>query len=254
MIAITHKPSPRMDACELSFIEREPIDYALALLQHEGYCRMLSDCGAEARTLEINLLMPDCVFVEDTAVVLDEVAVMASMGTESRRAEPPGIEAELRKFRSIQRIELPATLEGGDVLRVGRKLLVGRSARTNAAGIKALDEIARGHGYEVLPVTLRDCLHLKSACTALPDGSLLVNPDWLDLKTVDGFELVQIPKAEPFAADILLVGNVVCVTRSHPQTVELIRKRGFEVSAVDLSEFAKAEGGVTCLSILFEKG
>ena len=254
MIAITHTPSPNMDSCELSFISREPINHALALKQHAAYCQMLRDCGAEVRTLTANLALPDCVFVEDTAVVLDEIAVLASMGTASRRAEPAGVEPELKQFRTIHPIELPATLEGGDVVRVGKKILVGLSKRTNRAGVEALDAIVRRHGYEVRGVSLKDCLHLKSACTALPDGTLLVNPDWLDVQDLKGFGLLLVGKSEPFAADVLSIGGVVCMAVSHPRTADLVRDLGFEVRTVDLSEFAKAEGGVTCMSLVFDEG
>jgi dimethylargininase len=227
-----------------------PIDHDRAVLQHQAYCRMLRQCSATVRTLDVNRDLPDCVFIEDTAIVLDEVAVLTSMGAPSRRAEPAGIESELRKYRPVERIELPATIEGGDVLRVGRKLLVGLSSRTNLAGVKALDAIARRFGYEVTPVPVRACLHLKSACAALPDGRLLVNPEWLDARALEGFELVRVLDAEPDAANVLLVGQQVCLPAAHPQTADLVGRLGFTVQTVDVSEFAKAEGCVTCLSLL----
>jgi dimethylargininase len=250
MIALTHVPSPQMESCELTHISRSPIDSALALRQHEAYCEMLRRRSTEVRTLDVNLPLPDCAFIEDTAVVLDEVAVLASMGAESRRAEPAGIAPMLRQYRELERIELPATLEGGDVLRVGKKLLVGLSSRTNVAGVTALETVANRHGYTVLSVPVRGCLHLKTACTALPDGSLLINPAWVDIKALRGFELLPVPETEPWAANVLLVGEHVCFAASHPQTAELVRSRGFKVQSVDLSEFAKAEAGVTCLSLL----
>ena len=211
---------------------------------------MLRACGADVRTLKINRDLPDCVFVEDTAIVLDELAVLASMGTESRRDEPAGVEPELRRYREVHRVEPPATIEGGDALRVDRKLLVGLSSRTNAAGVSALEAIVRHYGYEVVPVAVRHCLHLKTACTALPDGRLLVNPEWLDVQVLREFELVSVPVMEPWAANVGLVGASVCVAASHPRSADMIRKLGFDVRTTDLSEFARAEGGVTCLSIL----
>ncbi len=158
---------------------------------------MLSDCGVRVRTLDVNQHLPDCVFVEDTAIVLAEVAVLASMGTEARRAEPAGIEPELRKYRELHRIELPATLEGGDVLLVGRDLLVGVSARTNLEGVRALEALVRRFGYRLLPVAVRQCLHLKTACTALPDQSLLINPAWVAGDALGDFEIIPIPHEEP---------------------------------------------------------
>src|SRR5436309_2911355 len=251
MIAITHVPSPKMERCERTCVPRTSIDYWRAARQHEEYCRMLRACGPSVVTLEINRDLPDCAFVEDTAIVLDEVAVLAAMGAESRRAEPTGSELELGKYRKIHRVETPATIEGGDVLCVGRKLLVGVSSRTNRAGVNALEAVVRPYGYEIVLVPVRHCLHLKTACTALPDQSLLVNPAWFDVRDLRGFELVPVPEAEPWAANVALVGNRVCVAADHVESGGVIRKRGFEVHAVDLSEFAKAEGGVTCLSILF---
>jgi len=250
MIAITHVPSPTMEQGQRTHLARTAIDYDRATRQHEEYCRMLRSCGADVVTLDVNGDLADCAFVEDTAIVLDEVAVLASMGTESRRAEPAGIEFELGKYREIHRVETPATIEGGDVLRVGRKLLVGLSSRTNRAGVNALETVVRRYGYEIVLVPVRHCLHLKTACTALPDQSLLINPAWFDVRSLRGFDLVPVPEAEPWAANVALVCNAVCIAANHEETGCVIRERGFEVNTIDLSEFAKAEGGVTCLSIL----
>jgi dimethylargininase len=134
---------------------------------------------------------------------------------------------------------------------VGRKLLVGLSTRTNRAGVNALEAVVRRHGYEIVPVPVRGCLHLKTACTALPDQRLVINPAWVDVSALREFELVAVPEAEPWAANVALVGNAVCVAADNVETGGVIRALGFEVHTIDLSEFAKAEGGVTCLSILF---
>jgi len=240
-----------MGQCQLTYLARAPIDYARALRQHEDYCRVLRACGAEVRTLDVNRELPDCAFIEDAAVVLDEVAVLASMGTPSRRPELAGIESELRHYREVRRVETPATLEGGDVLRVGRTLLVGLSSRTNPAGASALEEVVRPHGYGVVRVPVRGCLHLKTACTALDDARLLVNPAWLDVTALSGYEWIPVPEDEPWAANTARVGGSVCVAAVYPRTADLIGGLGFDVRTIDLSEFAKAEGGVTCLSLLF---
>jgi dimethylargininase len=250
MLALTHVPSPNLEQCQRTHVAWTPVDYARAVQQHSAYCRMLRHCGAEVITLDANRDLPDSVFIEDTAIVLDDVAVLASMGAPSRRAEPDGIESELCKHRHVERVELPATIEGGDVLRVDRTLLVGLSSRTNLAGTEALAAFVGRYGYQVTPVPVRGCLHLKSACCALPDGRLLVNPDWLAAEALEGFELVRVPDEEPDAANLALVGGRVCLPAAHPQTADLVRRLGFEVETVDLSEFAKAEGCVTCLNIL----
>ena len=250
-IALTHRPSPQMEHGQRTHIVRENIDYARACHQHEAYGRMLSNCGAEVRVLDVNRHLPDSVFVEDTAIVLDEVAVLAAMGTEARRTETAGVEQELQKHREVVRVALPAAIEGGDVLRVGRTLLVGVSSRTNRAGAEALATIVRRHGYQVIPVPVHGCLHLKTACTALPDETLLLNPAWLDTEALRSFARVEVAKTEPWAANVALIGGSVCAAAAHARTVEMIRQRGFVVHTTDLSEFAKAEGGVTCLSLLF---
>ena len=251
LLAVTHTPPPALERGERTFVSRAPIDFPLALRQHAAYCALLENCGAKVITLDVNREHPDAVFVEDTAVVLDEIAVMASPGAESRRAETPGIEQALRNFRDVRRIDLPATLDGGDVVVAGRTILVGASARTSEAGARALQEFTAPFGYVVRRVPLRDCLHLKSACCALPDGRLLVNPHWLDRATLDGFDLLPIPPDEPFAADFATVGEIVIVSATNPLTARMIRGLGFDVRATPLTEFEKAEGGVTCLSIIF---
>ena len=249
MIAITHSPSPNMDRALRAHAE-VTIDVALAIRQHEGYCKMLARAGAVVRTLDVNRVHPDCVFVEDTAIVLDEVAILTSMGAPSRREEPAGIEPELRKYREVVRTAAEATLEGGDVLRVAKKLFVGATARTNAAGIESLAAAVRRYGYQVQAVPIRGCLHLKTACTALPDGTLLINPAWIDPKGLPGFECLAVPDEEPYGANVVLIGKTVCLATAHPKTADMIRKRGFEVEATDISEFAKADGATTCLSLL----
>lgn len=251
VVAITHVPSPRMNDALRTFIDIEAIDLELARTQHEGYRAMLERAGARVVVLDGNLAHADAVFVEDTAIVLDELAIITSMGAPSRRKEPRAIEPELRRHRSeVLHLALPATIDGGDVLRVGRTLFVGSSARYNPAGYAALAEATRRFGYEVRSVRIEGCLHLKTACTALPDGRLLVNPRWMDARDLSGFTQVPVPEEEPDGANVALVGERVLMGSTHPRTIELVLSLGFDVDSTDLSEFAKAEGCVTCLSIL----
>jgi dimethylargininase len=250
MLALTHRPCELLAHCQRTFVDAAAIDTALAADQHAAYCQTLEACGVDIRILEVNRDEPDCVFLEDTAVVLDEVAIICSMGTAARREESTRIEPVLAEYLPIERIELPATLEGGDVLRIGRTLLVGQSPRTNAAGIEALARIAGRLGYRIRSVSVRGCLHLKTACTALPDGRLLVNPAWIDLAALRSYDVVHVPADEPWAANTLPIGRRVILPAEHPQTAELIARLGFEPCPVAISELAKAEGGVTCLSIL----
>lgn len=249
MLALTHLPSPKIAECLLTFVERSPINYERALQQHEGYCDALRACGAEVIVLDVNAQHADGVFIEDTAVVLDEVALITRPGTAERRDETAGIEAELRQYRVLERVGSPATLEGGDVLRIGRTLLVGLSSRTNAAGAAALDAVACRFGYSVRTVPVHGSLHLKTACTALPDRRLLVSPAWLDVDALQAFELVAVPAAEPWGANIACLNGYVLAAAQHAETNALLGRLGFAVRPIELDEFAKAEGGVTCLSL-----
>jgi len=253
MLALVHTPLPQLAAGQRTHVAPEPINFGRALTQHMAYAKGLQDCGLRLRVLPATGDHPDGVFLEDTAIVFDEVAILCSMGTEARRRESLAIAPILREYRQIERIELPATIEGGDVLRVGRKLLVGLSSRTSAAGVSALAGLVSRFGYQVISVPVHDCLHLKTACTALPDGRLLVNSAWIDATALTGHDLIEIPANEPWAANTLPIGQRVILPAAHPQTAERIRRLGFEPLPVELSEFAKAEGGVTCLSLLIKE-
>ncbi len=251
IIALTHVPSPAMNDCVRTFAEYAPIDLARVRAQHEAYRGALAECGADVALLDVNAAHPDCVFIEDTAIVLDEIAVMTPMGTPSRSAEPAGIESALRRHRPIARIAAPGAIEGGDVVVVGKTILVGATDRTNALGREELARIVRPHGYEVHTVRVRGCLHLKTACTALPDGSLLVNPAWIDRDALRGFEIVEVARDEPHAANVVAVGDHAIFGAGSPNTAALLRARGVSLRIVDLSELAKADGCGTCLSLLF---
>jgi len=252
LTAITHIVSPRINCCELTFIEREPIDYELAARQHEAYCGLLKYCGAEVLKLSANASCPDCCFVEDTAIALDELAIITSMGTAARRAETHLIESVLKDYRTLSHIRAPATIEGGDVLRVGKKVYVGLSGRTNQAGAAELKRILSPFGYDVKTVRVKGSLHLKTACSAITDEILLLNPRWADEDLFAGFRILRTPEAEPWAANTLRVGDVVCLGAAFPQTIELAQKYHDKVEVLDMSELSKAEGGLTCLSLIFQ--
>jgi dimethylargininase len=250
--AITHKVSSRISECALSFVERVPINYELAAHQHDEYEAALSRLGVLVTSLTGNDAYPDACFVEDTAIVLDHLAIICSMGVSSRRGEPDLIARELDKYFQLARISLPATIEGGDVLQVGKRLLVGRSKRTNDEGIRALIGIADHAGCEVVPIDTKRSLHLKSACTALDEETLLVNPDWIDTVQLKAFKLLNTPKEEPSSANTLRIGSTVCVQAGFPKTVELVEQVVNHVEVLDMSELRKAEAGLTCSSIIFE--
>ena len=204
------------------------------------------------KQLSENESYPDSCFVEDTAIVVDELAIICSMGVSSRRGETRLIERELSKYREIARISLPATIEGGDVLRIGKKIFVGQSSRTNLEGIEELARILEPSGYRIVRVRTKGSLHLKSACTAIDDETLFVNPEWVELDAFRGFKLAYTPADEPWSANILRVGATVCVQAGFPRAVELIEGVAERVEIIDISELRKAEGGLTCSSIIFE--
>lgn len=241
-----------MNACIRTHVAHEDIDVARALAQHEAYRAALARAGAEVRVLETNRDHPDAVFIEDTAIVVDELAVITSMGAESRREEPRGIEPALAELRKTARITTPATIEGGDVARVGRTLLVGRTGRTNDEGIAALRALVLPFDYRVVPVVVRDCLHFKTACTALPDGTLLVNRAWVQGDELRSFELVDVAANEPQAANVVCIDGHAIMSSAYPRTAEIVAKHARDVLTVDLSEFAKGDGCATCLSIVVE--
>lgn len=253
--ALTRPPSPRLDECRLTHLARQPIDVALAARQHAAYCEALSRLGCMVVELPEGADHPDGVFVEDAAVVLDEVAVIARSSAGSRRAETPSVEDALRRHRPIARIEAPGTLDGGDVLTLDRIVLVGLSQRTDEAGVTQLRACLAPHGYTVHAVPVIGCLHLKSACTRVAPDLLVVNRDWLDedalrAATPDHRRL-DVDPAEPRGANHLLVGTSVLSPASCPRTVDRIRGAGIDVQTVDVSELEKAEAGVTCSSLVF---
>jgi dimethylargininase len=253
MIAITRDVSPSIARCELSFVQRSAIDFERAVAQHTHYCRALRMLGCDVITLPALEEMPDAVFVEDVAVVLDEIAVMTHPGAASRRQEGESVAAELRAFRTIRTIDGDATIDGGDVLRVDRTLFVGQGARTNAAGIARLREIAGPLGYRVQGVPTHGCLHLKSAATLVADGTLLVQPEWVDVTVFDGLRQVTVDPEEEHAANALRVGASVVHPACFPRTRQRLQDAGVDVVAVDLSELQKAEGATTCCSIVFAR-
>jgi len=246
MIALTRALPPSIAACELTHLERMPIDAARAEAQHRAYEEALVRAGCDVRRVAAAPDMPDSVFVEDTAVVVDDLAVICRSGAASRRGETAGVEAVLATLRPIARIEPPGTLDGGDVLRVGRRVYVGSSGRTDADGIAQLRALLEG--YEVIAVPVRGCLHLKSAVTQVAERTLLLNPAWVDREAFDDVDVIEV--VEPSAANALFVNGVAIFPEAFPRTRARLDAAGIDVVTVDVSEIAKAEGALTCCSIL----
>lgn len=251
-IAITRGVSSNIDRCELTHIGREIIDVALARSQHESYERELVNFGCRIDRLEAQEDFPDSVFVEDIALVLPEVAIMTRPGAESRRGERPGIETALAPHRRVNEIVAPAILDGGDIIVAGTNIYVGMSSRSNSEAVRQLRGIVSDDGYRVIEVEFQGCLHLKSAATAIGSDVILMNPDWVKPETFETMRCINIDPNEPNAANAIRIDDTVLVGADFPKTAELLTAQGFEVLAVESSELAKAEGALTCCSLIFD--
>jgi len=250
-IALVRDVSPSLERCELSFQQRVAIDLEKAREQHARYVATLTKLGCGVETLPTLPENPDAVFVEDTAVVLDEVAIITRPGAESRRAEVDSSAAALARHRKLAYIEAPGTLDGGDVLTVGRTLYVGLSARSSKEGIQQLQDHLRPYGYRVEGVELTGCLHLKTAVTQVAEKTLLINPGWVRRSGFKGMDFIEVDLSEPPAANAVRIGDALIYPTSFPRTRERLEQRGLNLHAVDMSETEKAEGGVTCCSLIF---
>jgi dimethylargininase len=255
-VAIVRRPARSLaQSCELTFLERAPIAFDMLERQHAAYREALASAGARVIALDAIDALPDSVFVEDTAVVLDECAILSRPGAVSRQPEPGRIAAALAPFRRCDHILAPGTLEGGDVLRIGRTLYIGLTTRTNRAGIEQLAACLTPYDYRVVPVQVHGSLHLKTACTALDAETLLLNPAWIDVDAFDGFAKIEVAGDEPFAANVLPIGDARLINAAFPRTRERVEafcaRAGLRAIAVDISEFGKAEAGLTCMSLVF---
>lgn len=251
LTAITRTVSSSLANCELSFIERQPIDLEKARAQHRAYEKLLEKLGARVISLPEERDLPDSMFVEDPAVVLDEVAVICPLGTETRRKEAASIAAALAAYRKLAHVKLPGMLEGGDVLRIGKKIFVGLTQRSNAEGIRQLAVIGGQYGYDVTGVPVTGCLHLKSGVTYLGRNVLLGNREWFQWRRFEGFDWVDVDPVEPHAGNALAVGETIVFPASFPRTRARIEAKGFRIEPLDISELQKAESGLTCSNLLF---
>jgi dimethylargininase len=252
LTAITREVSPTLNQCELTHLERQPIDTARATEEHHAYQQALRDLGIHVIALPAEPAYPDAMFVEDPAIVLDELAIICRTGAESRRGEAESLARALAPYRPLRYLREPATLDGGDVLRAGRRLYVGHSQRTNAAGIQQLAKEVEPFGYRVRPVEVTGCLHLKSGASWLGDDTVLVHRPWIDAGAFAGLRLLDVPSGDEAAANVLLIGNTVLVAAGYPALTDLIRSRAREVRTLDITELMKAESGLTCSSLIFD--
>jgi dimethylargininase len=250
MIALVRAVAASLGRCELSFVDRVPIDVPRAQAQHTAYADVLQSLGCEIQWLARLPEQPDGVFVEDTAVVVPELAVITRPGAASRRGEVDSVAQVLARHMVVHRVRAPATLEGGDVLRIGRTLFVGASARSNAQGVAQLGEALAPFGYSVRALPMRDCLHLKSAVTFIPPDMALVNPAWVDPASLGLSRIVTVDPEEPFGANTLTLAGVTLVSTAYPRTRERLESQGVTTRSLDVGELHKAEAALTCLSVI----
>lgn len=249
LIAFVRAPSPALQQGERSHIEREPIDFALALEQHSRYVQALKDTGATIIEAPAAPELPDSVFIEDTALVLGSLAIIARPGAESRRPEVAAVAATLSRYCEVADPPPGVYFDGGDILTVGRRVYVGRGKRTNQAAIDYLTTLLGTRNYEVVPVEVSGCLHLKSAVTNLGNDTVLIHTSWIPRAAFARHAQVEVHPQEAGAC-ALRVGEHLFMSSSYPRTARRVEAHGFTPRLLDLSEFHRAEGGLTCLSIL----
>jgi len=251
VIAIVREPSQALSGCALTYLSREKIDGERAILQHREYQHRLKELGVEVLSLPPLPNLPDSTFVEDPAIVLDEIAILPIMGLAARRPEVDHIAPTLGRYRELRRLSKPSTLDGGDVICVGRNIFVGLSQRTNREAIEQMQTLVKPFGYTVTPVEVRGCLHLKTGCTYLGDSTMLFNPKYVAADALLDFRTIPVDDSEPMGANALAVGQKVMYPDCFAETRQKIEKSGFHVIPVCISELQKAEAGLTCMAVIF---
>lgn len=251
VVAITRALSPSITECQLTYMSRSGIDYETAAGQHMQYVSVLQKLGLDVITLPSEPSMPDAVFVEDTALLLDEVGVL-TRPCSLRERETLSIKAIIERYRHVVEMRRGTNLEGGDVIRNGRCLYVGQSTRSNRAGLEELSSIVSPYGYRLVPVEVRHCLHLSTAVSYLGDDTFLLNPDWVDKSLFAPYRVLETPSGEPWAANVLNVAGSIVIPSAFPHACELLAQAGHAVKQVNVGELLKAEAGVSCMALIFE--
>jgi dimethylargininase len=252
LVAITRKVSPAIAQCELTHLERQPINLETAVAQHAQYEQALRSLGVEIISLPAEPELPDSVFVEDAALVLDELAILTRPGAKSRRPEVKSISQALSPFRDIVSILAPGCLDGGDILLTGKTIYVGISTRSNKSAIQQLQTTLNKFGYQVKGIMVTGCLHLKSAVTQVAENTLLINPTWIDKTEFEGYQVIEVHPTEMYGANAVQVGEMLLYQPSFPETSQRLEAAGLNFMLVDASELGKAEGALTCCSLIFK--
>jgi dimethylargininase len=251
-LAITRDVSPRFNECELTHIDRSPIDLKIAQAQHHAYIQALKELGCAVLELPAEPDLPDSVFVEDTAFILPEMAVITRPGADSRKPETESIIRALKPYCELVFITEPATVDGGDVLVLEKDIFVGMSTRSNQEAANQINELVGKYGYRAHSVEMHDCLHLKTAVTRVDAKTLLINRRWVDVEQFEGFDLIDVDSSEPFAANCLPVNGEIIFPTAFPKTRGRLESKGYKVKTVQVDELAKAEGAVSCCSLIID--
>jgi dimethylargininase len=249
--AITRAVSPGINNCQLTHLERVPIDFESASSQHRAYEKMLESIGIEVHSLPAESNLPDSVFVEDAAIVLEECAIITRMGADSRKPESDSIINALAPYRHLMTVESPGTVDGGDVLVIGKTMYIGLSGRSNRNAVEQIRSYLGPFGYMIQGIPVSGCLHLKSAATLAAEDLLVVNPAWVDTTYFTGMKFINVHPSEPYGANVLYVDHKLICQPVYSKTLALLRAAGFEPLLVDQSELGKAEGALTCCSLIF---
>ena len=250
-IAITRPVSRSISNCELTNLERLPINLTEARRQHLAYEAALRSLGVEVLSLSEEPDLPDAVFVEDAAIVLDECAIITRPGAVSRRPETESVARALAPYRKPFTIQAPGSMDGGDVLTIDKTIFVGLTGRTNQIAVEQLQTFLMPFGYSVQGVPVSGCLHLKSAVTQVAKDLLLFNPAWVEESNFPSMEFIEVDPSEPYAANALLVGEALLYQPAYPRTLSRLEAAEIRPILVDQSELAKAEGALTCCSLIF---
>eukprot|EP01127_Copromyxa_protea_P002881 TRINITY_DN12800_c0_g1_i1.p1 TRINITY_DN12800_c0_g1~~TRINITY_DN12800_c0_g1_i1.p1 ORF type:complete len:279 (+),score=46.47 TRINITY_DN12800_c0_g1_i1:831-1667(+) len=251
--AIVRDVSPAINQCELTHIHREPINFERAQQQHEAYTQALRSLGVHVTQLPAEQKLPDSVFVEDAAIVLDECAILTRPGAPSRRPEVESLARAIAPWRTTVQVQEPGTVDGGDVMVIGKTIYVGLSSRSNQNAIDQMQAFVSPFGYSVKAVTVKGCLHLKTAVTQVKQDTVLINPEWVDKSQFYDVNFIEVDPSEPCSANAVLVENKIIYPLGFPKTQKRLEDAGIEIVLVPADELAKAEGAVTCCSILFKK-
>ena len=249
--AVTRKPCKNFARGLTTAVGSEPADYGLMVKQHAAYLEALTTAGLEVIVLDPLPDFPDAHFVEDTAVVTPDVAVITNPGAAARRGEAESIAPILAKFRKIERIQPPGTVDGGDVLQVGNHFFIGLSERTNKQGAEQLGRILQSHGNTWTVVAVGAGLHFKSSVNYVGRNTLLITTAFAHNKRLQGYDKIVTERDEEYAANTLLVNEHLLMPAGFPHTRRQLEPLGFKIIELEISEVRKMDGGLTCMSIRF---